>query len=97
MIIYFYRNGGFPTSPLIGKYCGSKILPIISSIGNTLFVRFVSDGSRGRKGFFMQWYTTARGIELHKLKQKYTHNSSFNIIKRLWWNIEFWCWTYRIT
>ncbi|KAF0762933.1 cubilin, partial [Aphis craccivora] len=55
------RNGGFPTSPLIGKYCGSKILPVISSIGNSLFIRFVSDGSRGRKGFFMQWYTTAKG------------------------------------
>ncbi|KAL5234243.1 hypothetical protein ACI65C_001653 [Semiaphis heraclei] len=55
------RNGGFPTSPLIGRYCGSKILPIISSIGNSLYIRFVSDGSRGRKGFFMQWYTTAKG------------------------------------
>ncbi|XP_022177373.1 cubilin-like [Myzus persicae] len=55
------RNGGFSTSPLIGRYCGSKILPIISSIGNSLFIRFVSDGSRGRKGFFMQWYTTAKG------------------------------------
>uniref|UniRef100_A0A2H8TEF1 Cubilin n=1 Tax=Melanaphis sacchari TaxID=742174 RepID=A0A2H8TEF1_9HEMI len=55
------RNGGYPTSPLIGKYCGSKILPVISSIGNSLFIRFVSDGSRGRKGFFMQWYTTAKG------------------------------------
>jgi len=74
IIVYSYRNGGFPTSPLIGRYCGSKILPIMSSIGNSLYIRFVSDGSRGRKGFFMQWYTTAKGIELNKIKYKYIHN-----------------------
>ncbi|VVC39264.1 EGF-like, conserved site,EGF-like calcium-binding domain,CUB domain,EGF domain,EGF-like calcium- [Cinara cedri] len=55
------RNGGYSTSPLIGKYCGTNILPIISSIGNSLFIKFVSDNSKSQKGFFMQWYTMTRG------------------------------------
>ncbi|XP_050435751.1 cubilin [Adelges cooleyi] len=55
------RNGGYASSPLIGKFCGSKILSSISSMGNSLFIRFVSDGSRARKGFLMQWYTSAKG------------------------------------
>ncbi|VVC39263.1 EGF-like, conserved site,EGF-like calcium-binding domain,CUB domain,EGF domain,EGF-like calcium- [Cinara cedri] len=55
------RNGGYSTSPLIGKFCGTMILPIISSIGNSLFIRFVSDGSRERKGFSMQWYGVIKG------------------------------------
>lgn len=59
----FYRNGGYSTSPLIGKYCGTNILPIISSIGNSFYIRFVSDGSRERKGFSIQWYIITRGIE----------------------------------
>lgn len=68
ILYFFYRNGGYPTSPLIGKYCGSKILPIISSIGNSLFIRFVSDKTFANKGFFMQWYTIAKGIRV-KLNQ----------------------------
>jgi len=63
----FYRNGGYSTSPLIGKYCGSKILPIISSAGYSLFIRFVSDGSLGLKGFFMQWNLIARSIIKYNL------------------------------
>ncbi|XP_050535178.1 cubilin [Daktulosphaira vitifoliae] len=55
------RNGGYATSPLIGKFCGSKILPIISSMGNSLFIRFVSDASKSRKGFSIHWYATAKG------------------------------------
>lgn len=62
IIIHFYRNGRYSSSPLIGKYCGSKIIPIISSAGNSLFIKFVSDGSLGFKGFFIQWYLSARGI-----------------------------------
>ncbi|XP_050548281.1 cubilin-like, partial [Daktulosphaira vitifoliae] len=54
-------NGGYATSPLIGKFCGSKILPIISSMGNSLFIRFVSDASKSRKGFSIHWYATAKG------------------------------------
>ncbi|XP_029345465.1 cubilin isoform X2 [Acyrthosiphon pisum] len=55
------RNGGYLTSPLLGKFCGSKIIPIISSAGYSLLIRFVSDGSVGLKGFFMQWNSIARG------------------------------------
>ncbi|XP_029345463.1 cubilin isoform X3 [Acyrthosiphon pisum] len=55
------RNGEHFTSPLIGEYCGSKILPTISSSGNSLFIRFVSDWKLPHKGFFMQWYLIDRG------------------------------------
>lgn len=34
-------------------------------MGNSLYLRFVSDGSRGRKGFYIQWYTTTKGIAKH--------------------------------
>lgn len=59
---WFYRNGGYPTSPLIGQYCGSKILPTITSMGNSLYIRFHSDSSITQNGFFIQWYTTTKGM-----------------------------------
>ncbi|KAM4618120.1 LOW QUALITY PROTEIN: embryonic protein UVS.2-like [Discoglossus pictus] len=38
-------DGPLTTSPQIGKYCGSDIVPNILSSGNSLLVQFYSDGS----------------------------------------------------
>ncbi len=46
------RDGDSPKSPVIGRYCGDESpLPIRSS-GNSLHVRFVSDGYNNYDGFF---------------------------------------------
>ncbi len=46
------RDGDSPKSPVIGRYCGDESpLPIRSS-GNSLHIRFVSDGYNNYDGFF---------------------------------------------
>jgi cubilin len=55
------RNGGTNQAPVIGKYCGTKILNRIISFGNKIFLKFVSDSSRSEKGFEIEWDSTATG------------------------------------
>lgn len=55
------RNGGTVTSPIIGKYCGSKPPPILSSFSNQFHITFKSDQSRNYGGFEMEWDGTATG------------------------------------
>lgn len=55
------RNGGTVTSPLIGKYCGSKLPPILTSFSNQLYLTFKSDQSRNYAGFELEWDATATG------------------------------------
>jgi len=46
------RDGRAATSPLLGeKLCGTTVPNTIKSTGNTMFVKFHSDGSSTRKGF----------------------------------------------
>lgn len=46
------RDGDSMDSPVIGRYCGSDDLPPIISSGNSLRIRFVSDGYNNFDGFF---------------------------------------------
>ncbi|XP_046392545.1 cubilin-like [Ischnura elegans] len=55
------RNGGQTTSPLIGKFCGNIINRQITSMGNQLYIRFVSDSSVNSKGFKITWDGTSTG------------------------------------
>uniref|UniRef100_A0A7G3AGB7 Cubilin n=1 Tax=Lutzomyia longipalpis TaxID=7200 RepID=A0A7G3AGB7_LUTLO len=55
------RNGGKSDSPLIGKYCGTKIPGVIRSFANQLYVKFVSDSSRMERGFEIEWDGTSMG------------------------------------
>ncbi|KZC14141.1 Cubilin [Dufourea novaeangliae] len=55
------RNGGYETSPLIGKYCGTDIPTQIISQTNQLYLKFVSDSSRQYPGFSIEWDSTTRG------------------------------------
>jgi len=45
------RDGDKGYSPLLGKFCGSKFPPIITSSGRSLWLRFVSDGTIEYNGF----------------------------------------------
>ncbi|XP_024214976.1 cubilin [Halyomorpha halys] len=49
------RNGGYENSPLINRYCGSKVEKNIISLSNQLFLRFVSDASVSAEGFKFTW------------------------------------------
>ncbi|XP_043211377.1 tolloid-like protein 2 [Amphibalanus amphitrite] len=51
------RNGPTSDSPLVGKYCGYQVPEAITSSGNHLWVRFVSDGSVPKPGFAAHFMT----------------------------------------
>ncbi|XP_061400319.1 cubilin homolog [Musca vetustissima] len=55
------RNGPTANSPLIGSFCGNKIPSRIPSFGNSLFVRFLSDGSTQGNGFHLTWEQVETG------------------------------------
>ncbi|XP_076437271.1 cubilin-like isoform X2 [Babylonia areolata] len=56
------RNGGFSSSPLVGRFCGTSVAtPVILSHSNSLWLRFVSDGSRTYSGFRVFYDGTATG------------------------------------
>lgn len=47
----YVHDGGFPSSPLIGRYHGTSLPAVITSSTNQLYVTFTSDGSVARSGF----------------------------------------------
>uniref|UniRef100_A0A8C5QBQ2 Metalloendopeptidase n=1 Tax=Leptobrachium leishanense TaxID=445787 RepID=A0A8C5QBQ2_9ANUR len=53
-------DGPKPTSPQIGKYCGSVPVPAIVSTGNYLLVQFISDESVQTKGFLARYSFVAQ-------------------------------------
>lgn len=63
VILYFiyFRNGGYDSAPLIGKFCGTEIPTEIPSQTNQMYIKFVSDFSRTQQGFEIQWDSTTEG------------------------------------
>ncbi|XP_014475365.1 PREDICTED: cubilin [Dinoponera quadriceps] len=55
------RNGGYESSPLIGKFCGTDIPNVIPSQSNQLYIKFHSDFSRRYEGFEIEWDSTTQG------------------------------------
>ncbi|WAR06690.1 CUBN-like protein, partial [Mya arenaria] len=55
------RNGGFASSPLVGRYCGTTIDRVIVSHSNKMYVRLVTDGSLSAPGFRLVYDATATG------------------------------------
>ena len=55
------RNGGNEQSPLIGKFCGKNIPPVIISHSYKVYLRFKSDRSLGTKGFQIKYDTATTG------------------------------------
>lgn len=48
-------NGLTESAPLIGKYCGKNLPPVLRSTKNAMFVTFVSDNSVHRQGFEVKY------------------------------------------
>lgn len=57
----FCRDGGYETSPLIGKFCANQRPPVLVSHSNRLWVRFHSDATVTRFGFTAHWDGTQTG------------------------------------
>ena len=55
------RNGGGPTSPLIGTFCGRNIPRTIPSHSHEMFIRLVTDYSLFGRGFRLFWDATSTG------------------------------------
>ncbi|KZS21868.1 Tolloid 2-like protein, partial [Daphnia magna] len=55
------RNGGGPTSPLIGTFCGRNIPLTIPSHSHEMYIRLVTDYSLFGRGFRLFWDATATG------------------------------------
>ncbi|XP_064643493.1 cubilin-like [Lineus longissimus] len=45
------RNGGYPSSPLMGQFCGTSIPQTFVSQSNRMFLKFKTDSSDSGKGF----------------------------------------------
>ncbi|KAJ8337763.1 hypothetical protein SKAU_G00367290 [Synaphobranchus kaupii] len=55
------RDGGYETSPLIGKYCSGQGPPLVVSHSNRLWIKFRSDYSVTFRGFTAHWDGTQTG------------------------------------
>ncbi|XP_038578939.1 cubilin [Micropterus salmoides] len=55
------RDGGYETSPLIGKFCADQRPPVLVSQSNCLWVRFHSDATITHLGFTAHWDGTQTG------------------------------------
>ncbi|KAG9276492.1 cubilin [Astyanax mexicanus] len=55
------RDGGFETSPLIGRYCSNQPPPIVISHSNMLWILFKSDFTATARGFSAHWDGTQTG------------------------------------
>ena len=58
------RDGATSNSTLIGtKLCGSKIPGVIESTGNTMTLKFHTDGTLSRRGFKIRTYIGKIGLK----------------------------------
>ncbi|XP_028815099.1 cubilin [Denticeps clupeoides] len=55
------RDGGYETSPLIGRYCAAQKPPVMISHSNQLWIKFYSDSIVTRRGFHAHWDGTETG------------------------------------
>ncbi|XP_063159632.1 cubilin [Candoia aspera] len=55
------RDGGYETSPLLEKYCGSSLPPVTISHSANLWIKFVSDVYLTSTGFSAYWDGTSTG------------------------------------
>lgn len=55
------RNGGYPESPIIGRYCGWSVPGPVQSGSNKLVVTFSTDHQGQSRGFYATWDTSTIG------------------------------------
>lgn len=77
------RDGTSENSPLIGRFCGYDKPEDIRSTSNTLWMKFVSDGTVNKAGFAANFF---KG-DLHPLT-----NPCFVGVVNIRWGIKFWVW-----
>lgn len=51
------RDGPEATSPLLGRYCGYRSPDALKSTGNSVWMKFASDGSVQKAGFSLDYMT----------------------------------------
>ncbi|KAG7247753.1 hypothetical protein CRUP_038360, partial [Coryphaenoides rupestris] len=55
------RDGGYETSPFIGRFCGNQRPQVLVSHSNRLWLKFRSDLANTRRGFTAHWDGTQTG------------------------------------
>lgn len=55
------QNGGLPSSPVIGKFCGNNLPSTFTSQSNQIRVLMVTDGSESARGFRLTYTTQSEG------------------------------------
>lgn len=55
------RNGGYPESPVIGRYCGWSVPGPVQSGSNKLVVTFTTNRLGQSRGFYATWSTSTLG------------------------------------
>ena len=63
--IYDYvelRQGDNGNSSLINRYCGTNLPAAVTSFGNSLYVKFLSDSSSSGTGFRAEYTTATAGM-----------------------------------
>ncbi|XP_048462936.1 cubilin [Rhincodon typus] len=55
------RDGPVIDSPLIGKYCGTNIPPIVQSMQRSMFVKFKTDSKISSRGFQVKYGSAVKG------------------------------------
>ncbi|XP_078578599.1 plasminogen-like [Branchiostoma floridae x Branchiostoma japonicum] len=50
------------TATYIGRYCGTTLPPSVTSLGNSMWIRFRSDASVARQGFKLTYQARAPGV-----------------------------------
>lgn len=63
-------DGADVNAPLIGKYSGNQVPPVITSTGNRLYITFISDDSGQGQGFDAFYETKIIGVNSVTLSRK---------------------------
>ncbi|KAG7279659.1 hypothetical protein CRUP_025762 [Coryphaenoides rupestris] len=74
------RDGGYETSPFIGRFCGNQRPQVLVSHSNRLWLKFRSDLANTRRGFTAHWDGTQTGepypLPYHPNAECYWHIKS---------------------
>ncbi|KAG9476560.1 hypothetical protein GDO78_003221 [Eleutherodactylus coqui] len=76
------RNGGYDTSPLLGRFCRERPPEIISH-SSKLWVKFRSDSTGTSRGFEAQWESIATALSLSFFKVYNGNSTNSNLLAKL--------------
>ena len=61
MLFLQVRNGETPDSALMGIYCGTTMPPDMISVGNAMYLKFVTDATVVGSGFRIEYESIGGG------------------------------------